>query len=433
MKKIILVFVGIFLFNNSLYAVNLSEALLEAYKNNPVLNAERENLSISNEDLKISKSEFLPSVTFTGSKSDEDTKKLTNKSGTNATINDVNPKTQTFLVEQKLFQGFGGIAELKKNKLGLKLANAKLIKVEQEILYEAAQAYTGLVLANKKFKINQSNVNLLERQFETNQARLENGQISLADLAQSESSLAGAQAKFIEAENEVVTSKLIYKNVIGSLSDTVTLDEKLNINLKLPDSLEKSNQISQKNDPELIIAKLELEQSQKDVQIAQSELAPSATISFETSQTDDLSSTYDERDKEIFKATVTWPIFSGGKNYSTLKKNKNLKNQKKLLLSNAITSNNTNVASAWSNYQSSESLLKSVRSQVRAAEIANEGIISENESGSGRSTLDVIQSSSLLLESKISLANSERNYLLSKLKLLQSIGLLTAEYLQITQ
>ncbi len=433
MKKIILVFVGVFLFNNSLYAVTLSEALLEAYKNNPVLNAERENLSISNEELKISKSEFLPSVTFTGSKSDEDTKKLTNKSGTNATINDVNPKTQTFLVEQKLFQGFGGIAELKKNKLGLKLANAKLLKVEQEILYEAARAYTGLVLAIKKFKINQSNVNLLERQFETNQARLENGQISLADLAQSESSLAGAQAKFIEAENEVVTSKLIYNNVIGSLSDPVTLDEKLNINLKLPDSLEKSSQISQKNDPELIIAKLELEQSQKDVEIAQSELAPSATISFETSQTDDLSSTYDERDKEIFKATVTWPIFSGGKNYSTLKKNKNLKNQKKLLLSNAITSNNTNVASAWSNYQSSESLLESVRSQVRAAEIANEGIISENESGSGRSTLDVIQSSSLLLESKISLANSERNYLLSKLKLLQSIGLLTAEYLQIIQ
>ena len=65
--------------------------------------------------------------------------------------------------------------------------------------------------------------------------------------------------------------------------------------------------------------------------------------------------------------------------------------------------------------------------------LMSNGIISENESGSGRSTLDVIQSSSLLLESKISLANSERNFLLSKLKLLQSIGLLTAEYLQITQ
>ena len=433
MRKIFFIFLTIFIFNNNLYAVSLPEALFEAYKNNPVLNAERENLSISEEDLKISKSEFLPSVTFSGSKSDEDTKKLTNRSGTSTTINDVNPKTQTFLVEQKIFQGFGGIAELKKNKLGLKLANVKLLKVEQEILYEAAQAYTGLVLANKKFKINQSNVNLLERQFETNQARLENGQIGLADLAQSESSLAGAKAKFIEAENEVVTSKLIYKNVIGPITNSIDLDEKLNIDFKLPDSLEKASQISQKNDPVLIIAKLELEQSQKDVQIAQSELAPSATISFESSQTDDLSSTYDERDKDILKATFTWPIFSGGKNYSKLKKNKNLKNQKKLLLSNAITSNNTSVASAWSNYQSSKSLLDSVRSQVRAAEIANEGIISDHESGSGRSTLDVIQSSTLLLDSKISLANSERNYLLSKLKLLQSIGLLTAEYLQINQ
>ena len=76
-------------------------------------------------------------------------------------------------------------------------------------------------------------------------------------------------------------------------------------------------------------------------------------------------------------------------------------------------------------------MLNSVKSQVKAAEIAHEGITIEYESGLGRSTLDVIQSNSLLLDSKIGLANSERNYLLSQLKLLQSIGLLTAEYLQI--
>jgi outer membrane protein len=55
----------------------------------------------------------------------------------------------------------------------------------------------------------------------------------------------------------------------------------------------------------------------------------------------------------------------------------------------------------------------------------------EYESGLGRSTLDVIQSNSILLESKTSLANSERNYLLAKFKLLQAIGLLNSEYLKI--
>ena len=412
-------------------AVTLKDALLVAYKDNPILNAERENISIANEDINIAKSDFLPSITLSGSKSEEETTKLTNSDGSRASLAEVNPEVKTVLIEQTIFQGFGGIADLKKNKLGLDISEAKLLKVEQEILYLAVDAYTGLILANKKFKINQSNVSLLERQVETDQSRLEKGQISLADLAQSESSLAGANAKFIESKNELITSKLNYENIIGTVANFDNLEERSNINFKLPESLLKANKISKNNNPELIIARLELEQSDKDIKIARSELSPFATISFESSETNNYSATYKERDKETLQATITWPIFSGGKNSATLKKNKNLNNQKKLLLDNAIKENDTNVASAWSNFQYLKSFLNSVKSQVKAAEIANEGITVEYETGLGRSTLDVIQSNSLLLDSKISLANSERNYLLSQYKLLQSMGLLTSKYLQI--
>ena len=431
MNKIFIHILIILFFNTNLFADNLTEALLKAYNKNPKLNAERENLNISQEDINISKSNFLPSVTLSGSKSKEDTSKLTNQGGGDASITDVSPLTTSLLIEQTLYDGRARNADLEKNKLGLDIAKIKLLKVEQEILYKAVEAYTGLILANKKYKINQSNVNLLERQVETDQARLEKGQISLVDLAQSESSLAGANAKFIEAKNEVVTGKLVYESVIGSIDNSNDLSEKLNFSLKLPDSLTKANEISNKNNPELIIAKFELQQSEKDIIIAKANLGPSATLSFEASHVEDLSATYDERDKSILKATVKWPFYTGGKNRATLNKNKNLSNQKRLLLEDAITSNTTSVASAWSSYQSTKSLLNSVRSQVRAAEIANEGITVEYESGLGRTTLDVIQSNTLLLDSKISLANSERNYLLSQFQLLQSIGLLTTEYLQI--
>ena len=430
MKKNFFYIIVIFLFSTNLLAENLNEALLKAYNKNPKLNAERENIKISEENINISKSEFLPSVTLSGSKSKEDTDKLTKQEGGDASVTDVDPFTTSLLIEQTLFDESRS-ADLEKNKLGLDISKIKLLKVEQDILYQAVEAYTGLVLATNKYKINQSNVNLLERQVETDQARLEKGQISVVDLAQSESSLAGATAKFIEAKNEVVTGKLIYESVIGSIDNINNLTDKLNFILKLPESLNKANEISQKNNPELIIAKLELQQTEKDIQIAQADLGPSATLSFETSQTEDLSATYDERDKSVLKATVKWPFYTGGKNRATLNKNKNLSNQKRLLLEDAITSNITAVASAWSSYQSSKSLLNSVQSQVRAAEIANEGITIEYESGLGRSTLDVIQSNTLLLDSKISLANSERNYLLSQFKLLQSIGLLTMEYLKI--
>jgi len=431
MKKNFLIFVLFIFFSGNVFSAPLSEALLQAYNENPVLNAERENIQVSLEEVKISKSQFLPSVTLSGSKSQENTEKQTDSSGANSAFTDVNPKTQSIDIEQKLFQGFAGTASLKKSKIGLTLAQAKLLKTEQEILYQAIEAYTGLIFAEEKLKINQDNVNLLERQVETDQARLERGQITLSDLSQSESSLAGAQAKFLQAQNETVTAKLNYEKIIGPIADINSLDKESDLNFALPVSLNEAIEISKKENPNLIISRLEYEQSEKDIIIARSDLSPSASLSFNSSKSDDVSSTIGERDKEILKATISWPIFNGGKNYASLNKSKNLKNRKKLLLDNALKSNDTNVASAWSNFQVSKSLLNSVTSQVKAAEIANEGITVEYESGLGRSTLDVIQSNSILLNAKISLADSERNYLLSQFKLLQSVGYLNSKYLKL--
>ena len=190
-------------------------------------------------------------------------------------------------------------------------------------------------------------------------------------------------------------------------------------------------EVSRKNNPDLIISKLEYEQSEKDIQIAKSDLSPSASISFEKSYSEDLSTTYDEREKDILKATVSWPFYSGGKNRAKLNKNKNLKTQKRLLLDSALKTNEAVVASAWSNFLSNQSLLESVNAQVKAAEIANEGITAEYESGIGRTTLDVIQSNSLLLSALITRAESERNFILSQFNLLKSIGLLNSSYLKI--
>ena len=430
MKKIILIIsVSLFLFN-IVKAETFTAALKKAYNDNPELNAERESLNISEQEYKISTSNYLPTITLSGSKSQEDTEKLTNRDGSNASITDVDPSVQSITITQTLID-FGRGAELKKSKIGIDLAKAKLLKKEQEILYKSIEAYTGLVAAIEKLKINKSNVNLLDRQVETDRIRLERGNISLSDVAQSESSLAGAQAKLIQAENDFLTSKLNYENVIGKLNDPELLKKSSIFEVRLPLKLDSAIQLSEKNNPNLIIAKLEYEKSKKDTTSARSDLAPTATLSFDRSKTDDLSSTYNEKEQDTLKATVTWPFFSGGKNYANLNKSKSLELQKNLLLENMTTKNQTDVASAWSNYQSNKSLLNSVRSQVNAAEIANEGIVAEYNSGSDRTTLEVIQSNSLLLNAQISLAESERNYILSQFNLLKSVGLLTGNYLKI--
>ena len=429
MKKILSVIIYIFLLTSNAFAVTLYEALNDTFKNNTQLNAERENIKASEEDINISRADYMPSLSLTGSKSFENTNKLTNQSGGNASITDVDPLTTSIKLEQSLLD-YGRDISHQKNIVGLELARAKLSKKEQDVIYSAIETFTGLILAREKLEINRRNLNLLVRQVETDKVRLDRGKITITDLSQSESSLAGAQAQFTQASNDLLISILNYENIVGNSPDPNKLKKNSKAIANIPSSLENAIELSKKNNPDIKIAELDLIQSEKDLAISEADLKPTASLSLERSYTEDLSATYDEKEKDVLKATISWPFYSGGKKRSTINKNSNLTYRKRLLLEDAIKTNDTKVASAWSSLESSKSFLNSVKAQVRAAKIANEGISAEYERGS-RTTLDVIQSNSLLLTAQISLANSQRNYLMAQYNLLKSVGLLNSDYLKL--
>ena len=422
--KIILIGIFFIGFGES-KANTLLESLQSAYLNNSKLNAERANMRASKEEKREAVSEFLPTVTISGYNSSQDS--------FNSNLADVNidPKERSLLVEQKIFQGFGGVANLQKKRKGQKLGEYKLKKIEQEILLETVKVHTELFLNKKKVNINLLNVELLERQVETDQNRLEKGEINLTDLAQSESSLAGARAELIVAKNNLITSKTNFEKIVGKKIIDENVEASVENNLNLPESLATAFKISNSENPDLQIAFLEYEQSKLDVTIAASELSPSATLSYKRAEQDNISSTIQERTQETVTATATWSLFAGGKNTFNYRKFKEIKNQKELLLEDQKKTTRTEVANAWSSYQSSKSVLDSIRYQVKAAEIANEGITLEYESGTSRSTLEVIQSRSILLNSRINLASSERNFLISQFNLLVAVGRLTAKQLNL--
>jgi len=429
MKKIlILICLTLSNFSN-VSAVTLYDALNQTYQNNIQLNAERENLKASEEDINISKADYKPSLTLSGSKSKENTNKLTNQSGGDATISDVDPFTTSIKLEQTILD-FGRGLTLEKNITGLDLAKAKFLKKEQNVLHSAIDAYSSLILAREKHDINKKNLNLLNRQVENDKIRLDRGQITITDLAQSESSLAGAQAQFTQAKSDLLIAKLTYENIIGKIADPNQLKKNSDAIVNIPSTLNEAINLSKQNNPDIKIAKFDLAQSEKDLAISKSDLAPTASLSLERSYADDVSSTIDEKEKDILKATVSWPFYSGGKKRSTINKNSNLTTRKRLLLDDVIRTNETHVASAWSSLESSESFLNSVKAQVRAAQIANDGIVAEYERGS-RTTLDVIQSNALLLSAQISLASSEKNYLMAQYNLLKAVGLLNSQYLKL--
>ena len=151
------------------------------------------------------------------------------------------------------------------------------------------------------------------------------------------------------------------------------------------------------------------------------------SIKVSKSENKDFSSSIDENENESVQATITWPIIKGGENISSIKKSSFNKQRNQLILKDTKNRINTEISNAWSKYQSSKSVLEATKSQLKAAEIANEGITLEYDSGNTRTTLELIQSRSLLLNARIAFSKSERDFIISQFELAKQLGSLSSK------
>ena len=403
---------------------NLKFYVQKALTNNLQLNAERKNLESAKQSKNISRSKFLPNITLSSDQTSTTFTNRTDQSG--STLNDSNADSESkeIIVEQKIFSGFKGLNTFKKSELEVKKANLSLKKIEQQTILDTTSAYFDLIFKFKNKEFNSYNVNLFERQVDSDNARLQKGEITLTDLSQSESSLAGARANLIKAKTELLASMTNFERVTREKSpNTKNLNER--VFLILPDSLEESLKLADINNLDLLISKLDYEIAVKEFNIEKARLSPTASLNYTRSENTDFSSTIDEMDEETVKATITWPIIKGGENISSIKRSSLNKERYQLIYQDTKNRINTEISNAWSKFQSSKSVLDATKVQLKAAEIANEGITLEYDSGNTRTTLELIQSRSLLLDAKIEFAKSERDFIVSQFELAKKLGLLS--------
>ena len=424
MKKIIIIFFTLLLGTKHHAQDNLKFYIEKALKNNFKLKAERKSLESAKQSKNISRSEFLPSITLSGEQNSSTSTNRTNKNGVNLSDINSDSESKTLSVEQKIFSGFKGLNTFKKSELETKKAKLVLQRAEQQTILDTASAYFDLVFKSENEIFNLSNISLFERQVESDKARLQKGEITLTDLAQSESSLAGANANLIKAQTEFLTSQTNFERTTREKVPNVKDLNKKTV-LILPNTLNESLAQANLNNLDLLISEIEYEIAVKDLDIERARLSPSASINYSKSENKDFSSTIDDLNNESVKATVTWPIIKGGENISSIKKSSFNKQRFQLILQDMKNKITTETSNSWSKYQSSKSVLQATRSQLKAAEIANEGITLEYDSGNTRTTLEVIQSRSLLLDSRIAFAKAERDFIVSQFELAKQIGSLS--------
>ena len=419
MKKYIFLIFCLFL-NTQLLSNTLEEALSLAYKKNPLIQAKRADLRSDDELVSMSSSEFYPKIRIIGSYGET----VVNYNETDEIK--LKPNVAKIEAEQIIFSG-GRLINNRSQSLNFVAASrADLNILEQEILFAAAEAFFNVLTNQKIVELREVNLDVLNERLEVAKIQFEVGELTLTDVAQSEARLSLSQANLAEARSNLEKSKAIYQSIIGVSPVNLSNDF---INFSLPTTIEEALSIANARSPYIKFAeKLELS-SRYGIKSAKSKLLPSLSLIGEFSNSEEMLFNTDG-DAYQLMGVLSMPIFSGGLNWSNIRKAQEINIRDKFQLVEARRFVSQEVKSAFSQYNSSSIKVNSSEKQFEANKIALEGVKEEFELGT-RTNLDVLDAEQEFLDSQVSMISSENNLKLSMFYLLLSVGSLNPDFLSL--
>ena len=404
------------------FSETLEQALSLAYKNNPVIKGERSFLRSLDEDVSSASSRFFPRISVSTSYGESSL-----NYGNDNEIK-LQPKVSKIEAKQILFSG----GRLVNNRLqsinSVKAGRANLRIVEQEILFNAADSFFGVLKSQKIVELMESNFEILTERLVVTKIQFEVGELTLTDVAQSEARLALAQANLIESRAKLEISQANYKAIIGSEPNKLLEFKK---NIILPSTVSDAILIAENNSPFLHFAEKTEKSSRYGLASAKSMLSPVVSIQGEFSNSKEVFMRDYNGDSYQVTGSVSMPIFVGGLNWSNIRKAQEINNRDKYFVVESKRRLKKQIKTAFAQYTSSLSKIESTLKQVEANKIALEGVKIEFELGT-RTNLDVLDAEREYLDSQVSLISARNDSMLSRFFLLLNIGELTPKKLSLS-
>jgi outer membrane protein len=129
-------------------------------------------------------------------------------------------------------------------------------------------------------------------------------------------------------------------------------------------------------------------------------------------------------------AQVSVPLYQGGSEYAAVRAARQTQQQTNRLIDDAKRTAVQNAIQAWDTLVAAKAAADSTRAQIRANEVALEGVTREAIVGS-RTTLDVLNATQLLLTSRTTLVQNLAQVITASYAVAVAIGRLTARDLHL--
>jgi outer membrane protein len=400
-------------------AENLPEAMVRSYQTNPQLNAERARLRGTDENLPQALTGYRPQIVASlGAGLQAVRNLLPDNAVQTATLR---PWTIGVTVSQTLFNGFKTANSVRVAELQVLSGREALRNVGQGVLLDAVTAYMN-VLANKAlYEAQRTNVQVLKEIQATTKKRLDAGDVTPTDTAQAEARVSRGLADLNAAEVALAISKELYAQVIGvAPSELVPASP---VDRLAPTTQTAAIETTNHEHPAILGASYDVDVAQTSIKLAESILLPQVSVQASASRSvqTDTSLTTAATDQASVLGQVNVPIYDGGMAASQTRQAKEVASQSRLVLEQVRNQSRTAVVSAWVSNEGTKVALSAAESEVRAADVALQGVRREAQGGQ-RTTIDVLNAQQDLTNARSRQIMAQRDRVIASYTLLSAVG-----------
>jgi len=402
-------------------------ALIQAYQNNPQLNAQRASVRATDENVPQALSGYRPQVAVTASGGTQYTdvvQKTTaggqlvrqNVHGTNG------PWSAGATITQTLYNGNRTANQTRAAEGQVSAAREGLRVLEQSVLLAAATIYMDYLRDSAIVEVQISNVNVLEQTLKQTQDRFNVGEVTRTDVAQSEAQLAAGRTQLLAAQSTLTTTRANFRRIIGF--DPQNPQPGSPVDRYLPKSLAAAVNQGLVENPNVTAAMYGVDVSFLQVKVNEGALFPTVTFQGAVQQANEQTLGVYKSFGASATANVTVPIYQGGAEYSLIRQSKESLGQQRLNLDQVRDQARATVAQNWGQLVATKSQVASAQAQVTASEIALNGVREEARVGQ-RTTLDVLNAQQALVNARIALVTAQHDRVVASYGVLSAVGRLS--------
>jgi outer membrane protein len=400
--------------------------LVQAYQNNPSLNAQRASLRATDENVPQALSGYRPKLSLTANGGYNYTNSTSSFPLTTGGPLNTTQFAQTFLSRgvgatgsYTLYNGFQTANRTRQAESQVEGARETLRVTEQQVLLDAATSYMNLLRDQAILDLNRRNVEVLTEQLKQTRDRFNVGEVTRTDVAQAESRLAAGRSALLGAQSNFVTSQANYRRVIGV--DSGRLAPGTPVDRLSPPTLPRAIADGQSHSPSVLAAMYGVDVSQLAVKISEGALYPSLTLNASVTQGSNPAFETVRQTAASVVGALTVPIYQGGAEYSTIRQSKETLGQQRLNLDVNRDQARATVVQSWGQLDAAKAQIEATTAQVNAAEIALNGVREEARVGQ-RTTLDVLNAQQELVNARVALVTAQHDRVVASYTLLAAVG-----------